>query len=71
LFGDVYPQINLAGASGPPIADNGVLKTKPIGHIATPQKWLECFSNIMEHKPCSLAAPTSATPSPTGKPEHK
>ena len=49
-----------------PVADGGELKTRPSGHLTTPQEWIECFSNIAAHKPCNLT-----TPAITPKPEHK
>ena len=66
LLGEVYPQINLDGAHGVPVADGGELKARTSGHLTTPQEWIDCFSNIAAHKPCNLT-----TPAITPKPEHK
>jgi phospholipid/cholesterol/gamma-HCH transport system substrate-binding protein len=53
ILGEVFPEIDIRGASGPPLQAHGVLKTST-SVTPTPQEWLECFSNVVEHKPCDL-----------------
>ncbi len=54
VLGEVFPEIDMRGASGPPLLTNGVLKTRS-NEAPTPQELLTCFSNVVEHKPCDLA----------------
>ena len=66
VLGEVFPEIDIRGASGPPLQADGVLKTRP-GETPTPQEWLECLSNVSAHKPCDIrgrrAKPSEATDS--------
>jgi ABC-type transporter Mla subunit MlaD len=55
VLGEVFAQVNIQDAKGPPLQPGGVLKTRP-GESPTPQQWLECFSNVVAHKPCDLRA---------------
>ena len=56
ILGEVFPEIDIRGASGPPLLTNGELKTRS---SENPSTWdlLKCFSNMKEHKPCDLRAP--------------
>ncbi len=53
MLGEIFPQIDIQGASGPPLQADGILKTRA-SETTTPQEWMECFSNIVGHKPCDL-----------------
>jgi ABC-type transporter Mla subunit MlaD len=64
VLGEVFAQINIDQASGPPLENGGVLETRA-GQSPTPQQWLECFSNVVAHKPCDLGQ------GPAPSPEHK
>lgn len=71
LFKEVFAEIDIHQAWGPPVKAGGVLKTKP-SESPTPQQWLECFSNVIAHKPCDLSARASdvqASPIPTPEPK--
>jgi phospholipid/cholesterol/gamma-HCH transport system substrate-binding protein len=53
VLGEPFVQINIQSASGPPLTNGGVLKSRP-GESISPQQWMECFGNLAEHKPCDL-----------------
>lgn len=53
VMGEVFAQINVQDAHGPPLRAGAVLKSRP-SQGPTSQQWLECFSNLMDHKPCDL-----------------
>lgn len=53
VLGEVFPQIDIRGTSGPALLQDGVLKSRA-SESPTPQEWLECFSNVVGHKPCDL-----------------
>lgn len=53
VLGEPFVQINIQTASGPPLSNGGVLKSRR-GDSISPQQWMECFSNLAEHKPCNL-----------------
>ncbi|MGC2697155.1 MAG: hypothetical protein WA738_15325 [Candidatus Angelobacter sp.] len=56
VLGEVFPEIDIRGASGPPLLANGELKTRPTVNLST-QELLKCFSDVLaEHKPCNLRA---------------
>ena len=55
VLGEVFPEIDIRGASGPPLLANGELKTGSSENPST-QDLLKCFSNMAEHKPCDLRA---------------
>lgn len=56
LLGEVFPEIDIRGASGPPLVQNGELKTRSSENPST-QDLLKRFSNMVEHKPCDPRAP--------------
>jgi ABC-type transporter Mla subunit MlaD len=71
IFREVFAEIDIHQASGPPVKAGGVLKTEP-SESPTPQQWLECFSNVIAHKPCDLGARSwdvHASPIPTAEPK--
>jgi MlaD protein len=71
VLGDVFAQINIQDAIGPPLWPGGVLQTRA-GEGPTPQQWLDCFSNVMAHKPCDLRAKDGqANQAPAANSEHK
>lgn len=71
VLGEVFAQISVQDATGPPLQPGGVLKTRP-GESPTPQQWLDCFSNVVAHKPCGLRAKGEpATQAPTPNPGRK
>lgn len=53
VLGDSFVQIDIQNTSGPPLKNGGVIKSQS-GASITPQQWMECFSNLAEHKPCDL-----------------
>jgi ABC-type transporter Mla subunit MlaD len=53
VLGETFPQINIGDATGPPLRSGGELKTRPSENPTTEQL-LQCFSNIVDHKPCDL-----------------
>jgi ABC-type transporter Mla subunit MlaD len=71
VLGDVFAQVNIQDATGPPLRSGGVLKTRP-GESPTPQQWLDCFSNVVAHKPCDRRAKgEQANQAPAASPERK
>lgn len=71
VLGDVFAQINIQEATGPPLQRGGMLKTR-LGTSPTPQQWLDCFSNVVAHKPCDLSAKGEpADQAPAANPAHK
>ncbi len=71
LLGEVFPEISLHGATGPPLQSGGVLKSAP-NETVTPQQWAECLSNLADHKPCDLRGKSApATQRPAGSPERR
>ena len=66
VFGEVFPQVDIQGVSGPPVQNGSILRSRELVNT-TPEQWAECLSNLVEHKPCSLGAtpaPADATPGP-------
>lgn len=63
VLGEVFPEIDVRNAVGPPVQNDGVLIARP-SEAPTPQEWMECLSSIMQHKPCDLIGKNRA-------PEHK
>jgi phospholipid/cholesterol/gamma-HCH transport system substrate-binding protein len=64
VMGDVFAQINMQDTSGPPLESGGVLNSRA-SDSPTPQQWVECLSNLVDHKPCDLTsrgAPASSAP---------
>ncbi len=53
ILGEVFPEIDIRGASGPPLLANDELKTRS-NENPSAQDLLKCFSNMAEHKPCDL-----------------
>lgn len=53
VLGETYPQINIQDARGAALKSGEELKTRP-SERPTPQQWLDCFSNVVDHKPCDL-----------------
>lgn len=69
VLGETFVEINIQQASGRPLVDGGVLKTR---ESPRPRDWLACFSNIVEHKPCDLTGtPRDANSRPTPVPGSK
>jgi ABC-type transporter Mla subunit MlaD len=69
VLGEIFPDIEIKDASGPPVESGGVMETRAVER-PTPPQWLECFSNVVEHKPCNLDS-KSQSPSPSPSLEHK
>jgi phospholipid/cholesterol/gamma-HCH transport system substrate-binding protein len=73
VLGPTYVEIDATGASGPPIATNAVLKTRPIVKLNTQQlvenlsKMLETLQKKLENlqKKCGCGTQTDKTSSPT------
>jgi len=64
VLGETFVQIHVQDASGPPLRDGGVLQSHA-SDSPTSQQWLECLSNLVDHKPCDLTAKTApATSAP-------
>ena len=53
LLGEQYADINIRGATGPPVQDGGTLKAGTIEGLSQ-QQLLDCLANITEHRPCNL-----------------
>jgi ABC-type transporter Mla subunit MlaD len=53
VLGQTFVQINIGAATGPPLQSGGELKTRSSENPTTEQ-FLQCLSNIMDHKPCYL-----------------
>jgi len=53
VLGQTFVQIDIQSATGPPIQSGGELKTRA-SESPTPQQWVDCFSNMADHKPCDL-----------------
>lgn len=73
VLGETFAQIDVQGASGPPVENGGVLKSVATPSIrASQQELIECFANALAQKPCDLnkhaAEPSS---SPRTNPEHR
>ncbi len=69
LLGEVFPEINVRDASGPPLPSGGVLATR---ESATATDWLKCLANVAAHKPCNLDATAEpANKGSTPGPERK
>ncbi|HKD44260.1 MAG TPA: MlaD family protein [Candidatus Angelobacter sp.] len=70
VLGEVFAEINVQDASGPPLEAGGVLRTQA-GESPTPQQWLECFSNVVAHRPCHLGKTEAANQKAPGAPTVK
>jgi phospholipid/cholesterol/gamma-HCH transport system substrate-binding protein len=55
VLGEIFPEINVQRATGAPVPNGGVLSSQEMVSI-TPQQWAECVSNLVDRKPCNLAA---------------
>jgi phospholipid/cholesterol/gamma-HCH transport system substrate-binding protein len=66
LLGGSFAQIDVRGATGSPLQPGGILKTRDSEAI-TPQQWVDCFSNLVDHKPCDLRARNSNEHPPTSR----
>jgi phospholipid/cholesterol/gamma-HCH transport system substrate-binding protein len=66
VLGPTYVEIDATGASGPPIATNAVLKTRPIVKPTTEQL-VESLSKMLENlqNKCGCGTQTDKTSSPT------
>jgi ABC-type transporter Mla subunit MlaD len=66
VLGPTYVEIDATGASGPPIATNAVLKTRPIFKLTTEQL-VESLSKMLENlqNKCGCGTQTDKTSSPT------
>lgn len=53
LLGESFADIDIHGATGPPLQDGGTLKTGP-SEDPTSQQLMDCLTNIADHKPCNL-----------------
>lgn len=65
VLGEVFPQIDIRGASGPPVGNGGVLKTAPTLAVS-PQEVMDCFFQRVSGKPCDLGkrAPEAGSSQP-------
>ena len=71
VLGETFPQIDIRGASGPPVTNGGVLKTGPTVNVSS-QDLVERLSNALAQKPCD-AGKQAPEPSSSSRssPEHK
>lgn len=53
LLGEMFAEIDIRNATGPPVKDGGTLSTRRENAV-TGQQLLDCISNLAEHKPCDL-----------------
>jgi ABC-type transporter Mla subunit MlaD len=68
LLGEVFPQIDISGASGPPLVTDGVLKTRA-SDAPTAQRWVERLSHLAAQKPCDLHS-SKVNPNQGAAPSH-
>lgn len=73
VLGDVFAQVDIRDAKGPPLQSGGVLKTGPVASLnPTLQQWLDCFFNGTAHKPCDLRSRAEqANQAPAATPKRK
>jgi ABC-type transporter Mla subunit MlaD len=69
VLGEVFPEIDVRGASGPPLLSDGVLKTRA-SDAPTSQQWAECLSNLAAQKPCDLRS-SKVKPDQAAAPSHQ
>ena len=60
VLGSTYVEIDAARASGPPIGNNAVLKSRPVAQMSTEQ-FFEHLSTILEKKNCDCGTQTEST----------
>ncbi len=70
MLGEVFAQINIEAASGPPLQSGGVLASRA-GDSPTPQQWQECLSNLVAHKPCDLSGTSQTSSQGTAPGQHR
>ena len=58
VMGETFPQIHVQDAFGRPAQNGGVLSSRA-SDSPKPQQWMECLSNLVDHKPCDLTAKTA------------
>jgi phospholipid/cholesterol/gamma-HCH transport system substrate-binding protein len=59
LLGETFAEINVAGASGSPVKNGGVLKERPTKSLTTEQ-FIEKLGDIVQRKPCAPQGKDSA-----------
>jgi ABC-type transporter Mla subunit MlaD len=64
VLGETFPQIDIQGASGPPVGNGGVLKTAPTVNVSS-QELVERLSNALAQKSCD---PGKRAPEPSSSP---
>jgi ABC-type transporter Mla subunit MlaD len=67
VLGSTYAEIETAHASGPPIENNAVLKSRPIAEMSTEQ-FFEHLSKILEKRNCDCGTQTDHSQSDHGSP---
>jgi len=63
------PTVNIQDASGPPVQSGGLLNSRS-SDSPTPRQWVECLSNLVDHKPCDLSsqgAGANSVPAASGR----
>ncbi|MGO9210770.1 MAG: MlaD family protein [Terriglobales bacterium] len=67
VLGPTSVEIEIARASGPPLENGGVLKSKEVVKL-TPEQWIERVADIVRQRPCdTLAKSETATGSGSDK----
>jgi len=69
VMGNLFAQINIQDASGPPVQSGGLLNSRS-SDSPTPRQWVECLSNLVDHKPCDLSsqgAGANSVPAASGR----
>jgi phospholipid/cholesterol/gamma-HCH transport system substrate-binding protein len=69
VFGEVFLQIDIQGAIGPPVQNGGILPSREMVST-TPEQWAEFLSNLVEHKSCDVGAKAAPAGLTTG-PQHR
>jgi len=60
VLGPTFAEVEIAGASGPPLENGGVLKSKEVVKL-TPEQWLERVADIViKQRPCDTLAKSEA-----------
>jgi len=59
VLGPTFAEIEIAGASGPPLENGGVLKSKEVVRL-TPEQWLERVADVIKQRPCDTLAKSEA-----------
>jgi phospholipid/cholesterol/gamma-HCH transport system substrate-binding protein len=68
VLGEIFPQIDVQTATGSPVHNGGVLRSREMVSV-TAEQWAECVSNLVDRKRCNLGAKAPETHSTPATPE--